>query len=135
MSASKASFWLMPVPIRMTWELVTTHIEEAILNGIVGPGERLPPERELAKQLSVSRSVLRDALKDLAHRGLIRTTQGGGNFVNQIIGKQMSDPLAALLKDSPMPTWISWNIERNSKAAPPPWQRRARHRPISRSSR
>ncbi|MGE4250389.1 MAG: FadR/GntR family transcriptional regulator [Parvibaculaceae bacterium] len=85
----------------MTWELVTRHIEEAILNGIVGPGERLPPERELARQLTVSRSVLRAALKDLADRGLIRTTQGGGNFVNQIIGKQMSDPLAALLKDSP----------------------------------
>lgn len=101
MGASKATFWLVPVPTPLTWELVTRHIEEAILNGIVGPGERLPPERELARQLSVSRSVLRHALKDLADRGLIRTTQGGGNFVNQIIGKQMSDPLAELLKDNP----------------------------------
>lgn len=100
-SLKKTMFWLMPVPTPMTWELVTRHIEGAILNGIVGPGERLPPERELAKQLSVSRSVLRDALKNLANRGLIRTTQGGGNFVNQIIGKQMSDPLAELLKDNP----------------------------------
>lgn len=62
------------------------------------PGEKLPPERILAEQLGVSRNVLRSALKALNERELIRSTQGGGNYVNEVIGSQTTDPIAALLR-------------------------------------
>jgi GntR family transcriptional regulator len=47
------------------------------------PGDRLPPERELAGQLGVSRMTLRQALQTLERRGLVRRTVGrhGGTFV------------------------------------------------------
>ena len=41
---------------------VVRQVEELILRGILRPGERLPPERELAERLKVSRPSLRDAI-------------------------------------------------------------------------
>ena len=44
---------------------VVRQIEELILRGILRPGERLPPERELAERLDVSRPSLRDAISQV----------------------------------------------------------------------
>ena len=44
-------------------------------------GDRLPPERELAGQFGVSRKVVRDAIKTLSGRGILRARRGAGNFV------------------------------------------------------
>ncbi len=52
-----------------------------ILSGEVGPGSRLPPERELAAQLGVNRSTLRSALTRLATERLVRIRQGSGCVV------------------------------------------------------
>jgi GntR family L-lactate dehydrogenase operon transcriptional regulator len=51
--------------------------------GVVGVGERLPPERELATRMGVSRHTLRDALRALREAGYLesRRGQGGGTFV------------------------------------------------------
>lgn len=84
-----------------TAEFVVDYISDLILSGVIRPGEKLPPERLLAGHIGVSRSVLRDALKRLASRELICATQGGGNYVNEIIGTQMADPIAALLRENP----------------------------------
>jgi GntR family transcriptional repressor for pyruvate dehydrogenase complex len=55
----------------------------AIAVGAYSPGERLPPERELAERLGVSRVTLRQALAQVAELGLIdvRRGRGGGSFV------------------------------------------------------
>ena len=53
-------------------------IEALVLEGVLRVGDRLPGERELARQFDVSRPILRDALKDLEARGLITTRPGGG---------------------------------------------------------
>ena len=51
------------------------------LIGELESGASLPPERELAEQLGTSRTTLRKALAELAGEGVLRRTQGSGNFV------------------------------------------------------
>jgi GntR family transcriptional regulator, transcriptional repressor for pyruvate dehydrogenase complex len=58
-----------------------TRLEELILSGRFPPGERLPPERELAEGLGASRPVVHAALGELAGRGLLRIESRRGAFV------------------------------------------------------
>jgi GntR family transcriptional regulator len=62
---------------------IEDRVVEAVSAGDLQPGDRLPPERELAEQLGVSRMTLRQALQTLERRGLVRRTVGrhGGTFV------------------------------------------------------
>lgn len=72
----------MPRPVpppryRQISELLTADIAA----GRLGDGERLPPERAMAKTLGIAVGTLRHAIADLAARGLIRRVQGSGNYV------------------------------------------------------
>src|SRR5437763_16436603 len=49
----------------------------AIRLGVVGPGERFPPEREFAGQLGISRITLREALGELQAAGYVESRRGG----------------------------------------------------------
>jgi GntR family transcriptional repressor for pyruvate dehydrogenase complex len=60
---------------------VSRLLEQQILAGDWAPGHLLPPENELAAQLAVSRTVVRDAVKTLAARGLVTVRQGLGTTV------------------------------------------------------
>jgi GntR family transcriptional regulator len=51
--------------------------------GVYQPGDQLPPEPELAGQLGISRSTLREAMRTFEERGRIVRRQGVGTFVNQ----------------------------------------------------
>ncbi|MCZ2826906.1 MULTISPECIES: FadR/GntR family transcriptional regulator [unclassified Modestobacter] len=62
-------------------DAVSSRLERLILDGTLGPGDRLPPERELAGSLGVSRGSVREALRDLEVRGLIDRTRGRGTTV------------------------------------------------------
>ena len=79
-----------------TADEVVLQIEALILEGIVRVGDRLPGERELARQFEVSRPILRDALKDLEARGLITTRPGGGTHVADVIGQVFAKPVTEL---------------------------------------
>jgi GntR family transcriptional repressor for pyruvate dehydrogenase complex len=72
-----------PERVRRPREQVELQIRQAILSGQFAQGDRLPSETELAKDFSVSRSTIREALRALATAGLISTTPGasGGSFV------------------------------------------------------
>ena len=50
---------------------VADQIEEAIVSGLLKPGEKLPAERELVGQFDISRRTLREALRILEQKGLI----------------------------------------------------------------
>jgi GntR family transcriptional regulator len=56
-------------------------LRSSILNGRRGAGERLPSEPDLARELGVSRSTLRDALRALEDEGLVRRVHGSGTYV------------------------------------------------------
>jgi GntR family transcriptional regulator len=62
-------------------EQVTAHLKERIAEGAYADG-RIPPETELASELGVSRTTVRDALSRLEHEGAIYRRQGAGTFVN-----------------------------------------------------
>jgi GntR family transcriptional repressor for pyruvate dehydrogenase complex len=62
-------------------ERVTTEIQEVIVNRRLQAGDRLPSERELAGQLGVSRTVVRDAIRSLIAKGLLEARPGSGTVV------------------------------------------------------
>lgn len=63
---------------------VTEQITEAIVSRQVRPGERLPSERELGARFNVSRTVIREAVRSLVARGLVRVTSGRGVEVSEV---------------------------------------------------
>lgn len=71
-----------------------------ILNGELSAGERLPPERELAQQLGVSRASLREAMRLLERFGLIEVKPGAGAFVSDDGSKADGGAV-----------WIPWLVE------------------------
>ncbi|PZG11751.1 FadR/GntR family transcriptional regulator [Nonomuraea aridisoli] len=68
-----------PVRAVRAYERVVEQVEEAIESGVLSPGERLPSERELMVQFSVSRSTVREALRVLQARGLVQSRPGDPN--------------------------------------------------------
>lgn len=60
------------------YELVLRHVENRILDHTLQVGDQLPPERELASQLQVSRAAVREAMRVLQTQGLITSNTGPG---------------------------------------------------------
>jgi GntR family transcriptional repressor for pyruvate dehydrogenase complex len=82
-------------------DVVARKLELAIRGGQYPPGTRLPAQRQLAKDLGVSRPVLRESLQLLELRGLIVTHYGSGTYV--------AEPLA--FSASPE-SWLHENASR-----------------------
>jgi DNA-binding FadR family transcriptional regulator len=72
-----------PVQSQTAFEETLERLGTAIKLGLLAPGARLPAERELCRQLGISRSTLRQALTALVQSGHLRATRGrsGGTFV------------------------------------------------------
>ncbi|OGD14483.1 hypothetical protein A2V47_05200 [Candidatus Atribacteria bacterium RBG_19FT_COMBO_35_14] len=70
-------------PVRL-YESVIEQIMDLIKNNELKPGDKLPPEREMAEKLSISRNSLREAFRVLESRGLIKSKPGGGRFIREI---------------------------------------------------
>ncbi|QMU56919.1 MAG: FCD domain-containing protein [Boseongicola sp.] len=75
---------------------VVRQIELLILRGILGPGERLPSERELSERLGVSRPSLREAVSELQNSGLLTTKANSGIYVADVLGSAFSPALTRL---------------------------------------
>ena len=58
------------------------YIKAEIRRGNLKRGERLPPERELAEQLGVSRNSVREAVRTLSLMGFVSSVQGAGNYIS-----------------------------------------------------
>lgn len=73
-------------------DAVAASLERRILEGSLKPGDRLPPERELAIELGVSRPSLREAIQKLASKGMVQSRQGGGTYVTHRLESSFFDP-------------------------------------------
>jgi GntR family transcriptional repressor for pyruvate dehydrogenase complex len=82
-------------------DVILQQLENMILEGSLAPGEKLPPERELAKQFEVSRPSLREAIQKLEAKGLVTRRQGGGTFVKNQLEEGLTDPLFDLISKHP----------------------------------
>jgi DNA-binding FadR family transcriptional regulator len=73
---------LRPVREGNAFEETVERLLTVIKLGVVGPGDRFPPERELAAQLGISRLTLREAIRELARAGYVESRRGrlGGTF-------------------------------------------------------
>ncbi len=78
-------------PKRISDEIVE-HIRELILDGKLKPGDQLPPERELALKMGVSRPVVREAIIRLIDMGYLENLQGRGTFVRSITDDYIKNP-------------------------------------------
>jgi GntR family transcriptional repressor for pyruvate dehydrogenase complex len=74
---------------------IVLQLQQEILSGRLAPGDRLPPERDLAAQFGVSRASIREALSVLQSRGFIESRQGGGTIVCSTPDTALAAPLAA----------------------------------------
>ncbi|MER7005918.1 GntR family transcriptional regulator [Dactylosporangium sp. NPDC000555] len=74
---------LAPRRILPAYQQVAHQLREHIISGRLAPGNQLPIEPEIAELFGVSRSTIREALRQLSSEGLVRTTRGvrGGTFV------------------------------------------------------
>lgn len=80
------------------WRTVLEHIERDLLDGRLRPGDHLASERELAADLGVGRSSVREALRVLEVMGLIRTATGSGPQAGAIVIATPRGGMSALLR-------------------------------------
>ncbi len=66
---------------RSIWQDVASQVRKMIEDGTIGPGDKLPSERDMCQQLGVSRISLREALRALESEGFIEVQAGRGAFV------------------------------------------------------
>jgi GntR family transcriptional repressor for pyruvate dehydrogenase complex len=82
-------------------DAVAASLERRILEGSLRPGDRLPPERELASELGVSRPSLREAIQKLASKGMVQSRQGGGTYVTDRLESTFFDPWQDMMGSHP----------------------------------
>ena len=88
-----------PIRTRRAFEEICERIREQLALGVLKPGDKLPPERELAQQLGVSRNVLREALRSLEMAGILRLQKGvkGGAFIREGDTSRMNEVMRDML--------------------------------------
>jgi GntR family transcriptional repressor for pyruvate dehydrogenase complex len=79
------------------YEQVAAQIQGLIASGTLKPGDRLPPERELAAKFGVGRSSLRDAIRTLEVMGIVESRHGSGTVVRDLSTDSLVVPLASVL--------------------------------------
>jgi len=87
-----------PIKNNRTFEEVSTRIKKMIFDGVFKPGDKLPPETQLAKQFDVGRQSVREALRILEISGFITITKGGGG--GSIIKDTISNTISSLFLDA-----------------------------------
>jgi GntR family transcriptional regulator, transcriptional repressor for pyruvate dehydrogenase complex len=83
---------------RRTFEQILRQIEEAIIDGRLKPGDRLPPERELAQTFGVSRASVREALRVLEMFGVIMARRGTGPDAGSVVADSAQNGLESALR-------------------------------------
>lgn len=77
---------------------IAEQIRNSIMSGEFVPGDRLPPERELAEMFGVSRPSVREALNILGASGLVEALQGGGTTVKSLMEQGSGNALSDMIR-------------------------------------
>ncbi|MBC2721894.1 FadR/GntR family transcriptional regulator [Desulfosporosinus sp.] len=84
-----------------TYQEVLKQINHLIVDGKLRPGDRLMGEREMAVELGVSRTTLREALRTMEFLGWVEIKPGDGTFIRDIHLNEVISPLALALSVEP----------------------------------
>ena len=128
--SSRALF--KPAKTQRASEAIYNQIYPKIVSGELQPGDRLPPERELAEMFQRSRPVVREALRMLQQDGLLDISLGsaGGAVVRGVSLKSVEEPLENLVAMGAI------NLDESTTGAAPVWRpsttRRRTPRPCGR---
>lgn len=85
-----------PIRGRRIFEEILDQLEQAILDGHISAGDRLPPERQLAEQFNASRTSVREAMRVLEALGVARVRPGAEN--GAVLVEEPGDALRLLLR-------------------------------------
>ena len=90
---------LEPVKKVRLYEAIVKQLQDLITSNKLKPGEKLPPERQLAEELNVSRTSIREALRTLEMMGYLESKVGisGGTFVKEVTMETVVSPFSQLL--------------------------------------
>lgn len=96
MKESKIKFEIKPIETKKRYALVIDQISNLIKKGIFKKGDKLPPERIMAKKLGVSRPSVREAYSALEIAGILESRVGSGTYVqseniNDFLEKKIND--------------------------------------------
>ncbi len=92
-----SSLELRKIKPKKIYEEVSEILHEKIRAGVLKPGDRLDSVEQLAEQLQVSRSAVREALSALKAMGLIEIKQGSGTFVKSVLPNRLDFPLSTAM--------------------------------------
>jgi GntR family transcriptional repressor for pyruvate dehydrogenase complex len=87
-----------PIKPKKVSSQIAEQVRSSILAGEFSPGDKLPPERELAEMFGVSRPSVREAINILAAAGLVKAYQGGGTVVLSLVETTAGNPLTELIR-------------------------------------
>lgn len=89
---------VVPMNRDRLYEQVAQQIQELIVSSGWPAGSKIPAERDLGDRFGVSRTVVREALKALAERGLVAIRPGRGIFVANLNGDALKEPMKLLFQ-------------------------------------
>lgn len=89
---------LKPIKPKSIAEQIFEQLRDFIFRGKLKPGEKLPPERELAESFGVSRPSVKSAINKLINLGLVVQRQGQGTFVRSLESRYLENPLREVLE-------------------------------------
>lgn len=87
-----------PITRESLSEMVAKRILEMVTSRALKAGDQLPPERDLAEMLNVSRPSVREAIRGLSILGVVRSRQGGGAFISKLDGEALLGPIRFFLE-------------------------------------
>ena len=82
-----------PIVRQRVADIVARRILDLVKAGVLKKGDQLPPERELAASLNVSRPSVREAIRGLSILGVVVTRQGGGAYISELDAEALLGPI------------------------------------------